>query len=81
MTARTRRYGEVGDILRSKGFSIQLLELRRVRLGDVAENHYIDEGCEDREEFVRIWNEIHPARGFVPTDRVWLHVFRYLEDV
>jgi hypothetical protein len=76
MTARTKRYGEPGDVLQSKGFQIQLLEVRRVRLGDVAERHFIEEGCEDPADFMSVWKMLHPRKGFLPDLLVWLHVFR-----
>ena len=78
MTCRTRKYGEPGDILNTnlRGVSIQILEVRHVRLGDVADNNFIDEGCESRGEFVNVWEAIHPQSGFNPEKSVWLHIFR-----
>ena len=79
MTCRTRKYGEPGDMLDTNlGVRIQILEVRRMRLGDVAKRHWREEGCESPEEFVAVWEGIHPRRDFDPDQLVWLHVFRYV---
>ncbi len=79
MTCRNKKYGELGDVLQSKGFRIQIVEVRKVRLGDVPEQYYIDEGCESPGDFIAVWKSMHPKLGFVPNQMVWLHVFRMVE--
>ena len=34
----------------------------------------VEEGCSSPEEFIEIWNGLHP-RGFHPDDWVYLHEF------
>lgn len=91
MTARTEKYGEPGDMLvtniyrygpefLSLPIRIQLLEVRRVRLGDIAERHWHEEGCESMDDFKAVWTRIHPRAGYDPAKRVWLHIFRKVVD-
>ncbi len=75
MTTRNEKYGEPGDLLASPAGTLRLLEVLRVKLGEVAENSYREEGCASPEEFEEIWNRIHPKRGYHPDDWVWLHEF------
>jgi hypothetical protein len=36
---------------------------------------YQTEGCDTPEEFVDIWNVIHPKKRWRPTQYVWYHLF------
>lgn len=79
MTTRNNSYGRTGDRLTTPfGVDIQLLEVRRVTLGDVADHYYRQEGCDSPQDFIRIWREIHPS-GFYPNKWVWLHIFRVVK--
>lgn len=79
-TARTRKYGEVGDDLRTPwaGVKLRIIGLSKVPLWAV-ENRYRDEGCSSPEEFVRIWKTIHPRNPYDRDMEVWLHEFRLVK--
>lgn len=80
MTARSKRYGKPGDILEGPGVLLRLLEVGPMPLAHVAEGHWVEEGCESPEEFQRIWEELHPRRGYRPTDLVYAHRFEVVHD-
>ena len=77
-TCRSEAYGQPGDQFRAFGATFELLAVWETTLQDVAENYFRQEGCGTPHEFVGVWNQIHPRRGFIPTDRRWLHHFRLL---
>lgn len=75
-TARTRRFGEPGDLLDTEGAgTVRLVSVERVFLSEVRVRYWEREGFSSPDDFVRAWNEIHPRRGFDPDQRVWLHTF------
>lgn len=74
-TARTQKYGEVGDRLKTAAGTIELTEVARVPLEVVRDHYWPDEGCESPEDFERVWNAIHPRKGYDPAQQVWLHRF------
>lgn len=74
MTSRTKRYGEAGEVLDSPAGKLRLRAVTRVRL-DVVLEFYRQEGCQSPQEFIDIWKRIHPRRGFLPNELVWLHEF------
>lgn len=79
-TARTKRYGAPGDVLRTPFGDVRLVAVERVSLADVAEKHWREEGTSGPEEFKAVWSQIHPLRGFRPDDLVWLHRFEVVRD-
>lgn len=75
-TTRTKRYGDPGDRFEAAGSVYELTHVVRVPLAVVAGHFYEEEGCEDRDEFVDMWEEIHYRRGYEPDWVVNLHLFR-----
>jgi hypothetical protein len=83
-TSRNKKYGNPGDT-----FSVtfigcssgtwtrvyRLMFVEKVSLGFVAKFFYSMEGCLTPDEFVKVWNDIHPRKKFDPEQLVWLHVF------
>ena len=80
MTARTRKYGNPGDYLRSPAGLLRLVDVDRIPLRVVAERYWRQEGVDGPEDFARVWKQIHPQRGFQPEDLVWLHEFEIVAD-
>jgi hypothetical protein len=39
-------------------------------------NHWKEEGCESREDFIQLWQKIHPRKGYDPYQQVYVHIFR-----
>ena len=59
MTSRRKKYGDVGDIFEAFGTTFQIVEVGRLRLGDIA-SCWNEEGMESLEDFVKTWTQIHP---------------------
>lgn len=74
-TARTKRMGQPGDIFRAFGHAFQIDSVEDTALEEVA-LLWKEEGCASRDDFIRIWNQIHPRKPFSGTTRVYLHRFR-----
>lgn len=74
-TSRTRKYGAPGAHFFVAGHKFEILVIRRMLLGEVAD-HWKEEGCSSREDFVEVWCQIHPGRGFQLDWKVWVHIFR-----
>lgn len=74
-TSRSKRYGKTGDTFKVFGQEFLIEKVERRTLGDVAD-HYKEEGCESRQDFVEVWNSIHRRKGFDRWRRVYVHVFR-----
>jgi len=86
-TSRNKKYGEVGDTFTSYDESYistdskplikyQITHIEKVSLGFVAEHLYELEGAETPEEFIKVWEGVHPVIGFVPEQKVWIHMFK-----
>jgi hypothetical protein len=80
-TSRTRKYGAPGDTFMAFGSTFELVNVMEMRLGVVAWLHHRDEGCNSQEEFVECWKQIHPRKGYVPSQVVWIHQFKKKESV
>lgn len=80
MTTRNKKYGESGDYLiatsHGEKIYLRLISVSRVDLDNVATVYYREEGCQSPLEFIEIWNDIHPIKGFQGSQKVWLHSFQ-----
>jgi hypothetical protein len=80
-TARNKRYGRVGDVLKLPGGTGVLLYQERVTLGFVRDHMWRIEGVDGPAEFQAIWAELHPRVGWREHQKVWLHIWgRYCPD-
>lgn len=75
-TSRPRKVGDVGSYfcVRLKWFKIVAIEEQT--LSYVAENLYKEEGFNDSQGFIDIWKDIHPTKGWVPDQKVFVHHFK-----
>ena len=80
MTTRTRRYGRLGDTLDTPFGPVRLTGLLYRPLANVRDNFWRAEGVGSAEEFVETWVRLHPRKGFVPEQLVWLHEFKFLGE-
>jgi hypothetical protein len=76
MTTRTKKYGKVGDTFTVWGKDFELIDIQFISLERVALGHYQEEGFHSVEGFIKKWEELHPRKGYIPNQLVWLHVFR-----
>lgn len=74
-TSRTKKYGEVGDVLATKAGPVKLTRILGIQLREVALHFYNEEGFDSPAEFRAVWSEIHPRAGFRPEERVYVHFF------
>lgn len=80
-TSRTKRYGWPGDYFEAFGRTFILTSVVRKPLDHIAYYHYLEEGCNSNFEFKKIWERLHPRKGFVPGQKVYLHQFRLQGDL
>ena len=78
-TSRPRKMAEVGDTFTVLTGTFQVDEVFKMALGDVTTSHWQQEGCLNMADFLTVWNHIHPLKGFVDSQLVWVHVFHKLE--
>ena len=74
-TSRTKKYGKAGDTFDIFGATFQLIEIRKMSLGEVAE-HYKEEGFFARHLFIEIWRKLHYRHGYSPNRIVNVHIFK-----
>jgi len=78
-TSRTRKLADVGDTFTVLAGTFQVDYVFKIPLGVVASYCWSQEGCVSASDFVTVWNHIHPLKGFVDSQLVWVHVFHKLE--
>ena len=78
-TSRNKRYGQAGDRFEAFGHTFELTKVERMRLKDVRDMLYKQEGCQSPKEFYDIWVKLHPRKGFIAEQLVWVHYFRKVE--
>src|SRR3972149_4757071 len=76
-TSRTSQYGSIGDTFQAGDKTFELTDVSRKNLWDISQNYYLDEGAKSSEEFIEVWNSLHP-KGFDPEQVVYFHKFREL---
>jgi len=78
-TSRYKRYWNPGDVFEvdfaNKPRRFVITSVKQITLGEVAENHYIEDGAISKEEFIHIWKQLYPSTGFVPEQVVFFHRF------
>ena len=75
-TSRVRQYGKVGDYFKLFGATFEMTKIEKVRLDAVANKYHAQEGCDTPEKFMQIWANIHPKKGFVAEQEVFVHHFK-----
>ena len=79
MTTRTKKYGERGDRLRCPFGTLELVDVVKTTLENVAENCWREEGVISKEEFIETWKLIHNT--YDGKQKVWLHTFKFEERI
>jgi len=80
-TSRSKRYGNIGDTFTCFGVTFQLVDVSKQTLTFVAVHLYDFEGCSSPEQFRRVWEELHPRRGYIGSDKVWVHRFEKVAEI
>lgn len=79
MTCRTRKKGKPGDRFKAFGALFELTHVFRIPLKYVATDCFVQEGVKSYQEFIEVWNGIHPSAGFQPEQIVWAHCFQQVQ--
>ena len=77
-TSRTKRYGIPGDTFIVSGRTFRLLRVKAEKLSIIPREYWREEGCSSPDEFISIWQGIHPRKGWDPEQFVFLHEFELL---
>ena len=80
-TTRAHRHARAGDTFRAFGHRFRVRAVAPIRLRDVGAYWWREEGLLDPLDFRLVWMKLHPRRGFVGDDRVYLHLFRIADPV
>ena len=78
LTSRTKKYGKPRDTFEAFGAEFILLAIEEHPLSFVAE-HWREEGCSSKQDFIDVWNKIHSWKGFIPNWIVQVHIFKKLD--
>lgn len=78
-TCRSKAYGKPGDRFTIFGATFELVRVWKTTLENVAQHYYDVEGCASPEEFIAVWDKIHPRRKYAHDDVRWLHEFEKVE--
>ena len=74
-TSRTKQYGLPHDIFEAFGEIFEIIDINLLLLSVVAD-HWKEEGCTSRQDFIELWEKIHPRKGYDPSQIVRVHIFR-----
>lgn len=77
-TSRVKPFGKVGDTFTWFNYVFKITAVEPHKLDYVAKRLFKEEGCDRPSEFITVWEEIHPIRGFMPTQTVYTHFFKVL---
>lgn len=75
-TCRTKKYGDVGDCFTINGGRYLLTYVGKTSLGFITKYFWGLEGANSPEEFIEVWNGIHPRKKYNSDTIVWFHHFR-----
>lgn len=75
-TSRTYQLGEVDDYFYIRGKCYVFTSVVKMLLKDVATKYYKQEGVNSPEDFISLWNRIHPMKGYNPEQMVFTHFFK-----
>lgn len=78
VTSRTKPMGKEGDHFERFGATFKIMQVFKATLNQVCILGYHPEGFNKPEEFVEIWDRIHPNKGYCPEQEIWVHYFRKL---
>jgi hypothetical protein len=75
-TSRNKIYGKVGMVFWAFKHIFLITAIEPYSLTQVATKFYKEEGLESPEAFRKIWEDLHPRKGWIPDQVVWVHSFK-----
>jgi hypothetical protein len=79
LTSRTKCYGQIGDWFNAFGSTFVLTSVVNRHFDFIVE-HWKEEGCSSRVDFLAVWKEIHPRKALNMQDMFWTHGFQQVQD-
>lgn len=79
VTSRNKMYGVAGDTFIVDDMKFELEITVQKTLHDVAYYFFKEEGAIDPHEFMDVWTELHPKKGFVANQKVYFHTFKRID--
>ncbi len=77
-TSRRVRLGKPGDEFLAFGAWFKITKVEQAALGYVASILFKEEGLDSPADFIEIWRQLHPTKGYEAHEIVWLHRFERL---
>lgn len=74
-TTRTKKYGKKGDVFIVDSVKYIITDYLKTKLEIVSSDFFREEGAGSPEEFIEVWNSMHPVKKFDPQQTVWIHFF------
>lgn len=79
-TRRNGRYADVGEIMVLEGKKFTVDRVYSQSLGELTDEHAIQEGYSSVEEYKQSILSYHPGMPWLPQMRVWVHEFSPVQD-
>jgi N4-acetylcytidine amidohydrolase len=79
-TRRNGRYADAGEVMTLQGRSYVVESVYEQKLGELTDEHAIQEGYPDVEAYKQAILSFHPGMPWLPHMRVWVHEFRPVSD-
>ncbi|WP_433944605.1 ASCH domain-containing protein [Paenibacillus sp. SN-8-1] len=79
-TRRNGRYADVGEIMTLEGRSFIVNKVYSQTLGELTDEHAVQEGFATVEEYKNSILSYHPGMPWLPQMRVWVHEFSPVQD-
>jgi N4-acetylcytidine amidohydrolase len=75
-TRRNGRYADPGEVMTLQGRSYVVERVYEQTLGELTDEHAMQEGYPDVEAYKQAILSFHPGMPWLPHMRVWVHEFR-----
>ena len=80
VTSRTKKCGDIDDWFEVFGAKFQIILVFEATLQQVCILGWYAEGLNSPREFADVWNEMHPVKGYVPSQIMYVHYFKELKN-
>ncbi|MGP4105892.1 ASCH domain-containing protein [Virgibacillus sp. L01] len=74
-TRRNGRYADVGEVMTLKGQAFIVRNVYEQKLGEITDEHAVQEGYQDAEGYKNAILSIHPGMKWEPKMKVWVHEY------
>lgn len=79
MTTRSRKFGNKGDTFQKFCHTFIITLVKKLPIALVANEFYDAEGFDTPEDFIKVWEKIHPKVGYQPEREYYVHLFKIKE--